>query len=69
MQLFTGQNLTGQTPLDVGKGGVTYQMYYGFAMEPSHYPDSPNQPSFPSTTLDVGEKYEGKIVYKFGVEP
>jgi aldose 1-epimerase len=68
MQLFTGQNLTGQTPRDVGKGGVTYQKYYGFAMEPSHYPDSPNQPSFPSTTLDVGEKYEGKILYKFGVE-
>ena len=43
-------------------------MYYGFAMEPSHYPDSPNQPSFPSTTLDAGEKYEGQIIYKFGIE-
>lgn len=67
MQLFTGQNLTGQTPRDVGKGGTTYQKYYGFCMEPSHYPDSPNQASFPSTTLDVGEEYEGKIIYKFGV--
>lgn len=68
MQLFTGQNLTGQTPRDVGKGGVVYQKYYGFAMEPSHYPDSPNQPSFPTTTLDAGEMYAGKIIYKFGVE-
>lgn len=67
MQLFTGQNLTGQTPRDVGKGGTLYQKYYGFAMEPSHFPDSPNQPSFPSTTLGVGEEYEGKIVYKFDV--
>ena len=67
MQLFTGQNLTGQTPRDVGKGGTLYQQYYGFAMEPSHFPDSPNQPSFPSTTLAAGEEYEGKIVYKFDV--
>jgi aldose 1-epimerase len=68
MQLFTGQNLTGQTPRDVGKGGVLYQKYYGFCMEPSHFPDSPNQPSFPSTVLSPNEMYRGKIVYKFDVK-
>jgi len=68
MQLFTGQNLAGQTPRDVGKGGVLYQKYYAFCMEPSHFPDSPNQPSFPSTVLSPGETYQGQIVYKFGVK-
>jgi aldose 1-epimerase len=67
LQLFTGQNLTGQMPRDVGKGGLTYQPYFAFCMEPSHFPDSPNHPSFPSTKLAPGETYEGKIVYKFSV--
>jgi aldose 1-epimerase len=69
MQLFTGTNLTGVVPRDVGKGGVTYQKYYGFCMEPSHFPDSPNQPSFPSTVINAGETYTGKIIYKFSVVP
>lgn len=69
VQLFTGTNLVGQAPRDVGKGGVLYQKYYGFCIEPSHFPDSPNQPTFPSTTLSPGETYQGKIVYKFSVVP
>jgi aldose 1-epimerase len=66
MQLFSGNNLAGQSPRDLGKGGVLYQRYTGFAMEPSHFPDSPNQPSFPSTVLDAGKTYQGEIVFKFG---
>ncbi|MBN2574824.1 MAG: galactose mutarotase [Deltaproteobacteria bacterium] len=69
MQLFTGTNLTGQVPRDKGKGGVVFQKYSGFCMEPSHFPDSPNQLSFPSTVLIPGETYEGKIIYKFSVVP
>jgi aldose 1-epimerase len=38
-------------------------------MEPSHFPDSPNQPSFPSTVINAGETYTGKIIYKFSVVP
>jgi aldose 1-epimerase len=38
-------------------------------MEPMHYPDSPNQPSFPSTVLDASKTYQGQIVYKFGTKP
>jgi aldose 1-epimerase len=68
MQLFTGTNLTGQAPRDTGKGGVLYQKYYGFCMEPSHFPDSPNQPAFPTTTINPGENYQGKIIYKFKVQ-
>jgi aldose 1-epimerase len=69
MQLFSGNNLAGQSPRDLGKGGVLYQEYSGFAMEPMHYPDSPNQPSFPSTVLDASKTYQGQIVYKFGTKP
>jgi aldose 1-epimerase len=69
MQLFTGQNLTGQVPRDVGKGNVTYQQYSGFCMEPSHFPDSPNQPGFPTTTIGSDDTYQGQIVYKFRVVP
>lgn len=39
-----------------------------FCMEPSHFPDSPNKPSFPSTQLKAGEWYTGKIVYKFSAQ-
>ncbi|HEY0464914.1 MAG TPA: aldose epimerase family protein, partial [Polyangiaceae bacterium] len=65
IQVFTGQNLTGMVPRDIGKGDVTYLPYTGFCLEPSHFPDSPNQPTFPSTTLDANETYSGQIVYKF----
>jgi aldose 1-epimerase len=67
LQLFTGQNLVGQVPRDIGKGGVLYQKCFGFAMEPSHFPDSPNQPGFPSTVLSPGQTYQGRIVYRFRV--
>jgi aldose 1-epimerase len=69
IQLFSGNNLAGQSPRDLGKGGVLYQRYTGFAMEPSHFPDSPNQPSFPSTVLDAGKTYTGHTVFKFGTKP
>ncbi len=69
LHFFSGQNLIGQTPRDVGKGGVVYQKYFGFALEPMRFPDSPNQPAFPSTTLGPRETYAGKTVFKFKVEP
>ena len=67
MQLCTGTNLTGVLPCDVGKGGVAFQKYYAFCMEPSHFPDSPNQPTFPSTVLLPNQPYSGSIVYRFSV--
>jgi aldose 1-epimerase len=67
IQVFTGNNLAGMMPRDTGKGGVTYQIYDAFCLEPSHFPDSPNQPNFPSTTLAPGETYQGEIAYKFSV--
>ena len=62
MQLYTGNFLDGH---NVGKGGAAYHQHYAFCLETQHYPDSPNQPSFPSTLLRPGEKYSQVTVYKF----
>jgi aldose 1-epimerase len=39
----------------------------GFALETQHFPDSPNQPDFPSTELRPGETFSSTTVYRFGV--
>ncbi|KAL3873208.1 hypothetical protein ACJMK2_036350 [Sinanodonta woodiana] len=51
-----------------GKGGVVYHQYGGFCLEAQHYPDSPNQPDFPTTVLRPGETYKQTTVYHFGVQ-
>lgn len=40
----------------------------GFALETQHFPDSPNQPSFPSTVLNPGEKFKSRTIYRFSVK-
>ena len=64
MQFYSGNFLDGTI---TGKGGWTYAFRNGFCMEPQHFPDSPNQPSFPSTVLKPGETYKNTIIYKFSV--
>ena len=49
----------------VGHGGKRYGRYEGFCLEMQHFPDSPNNPSFPSTVLLPGETYRQTTVYKF----
>lgn len=49
----------------IGKNGVTYRHRTGLCLETEHYPDSPNQPSFPAVILNPGELYETTTVYKF----
>jgi len=44
---------------------VVYKFRSAFCLEASHYPDSVNHPEFPTTTLQPGQWYTGKIVYKF----
>ena len=68
MQLYSGNFLEGKTPRDLGKGKTLYVFRSAFCMEPSHFPDSPNKPQFPTTVLKPGEWYTGKIVYKFSVK-
>jgi aldose 1-epimerase len=62
VQLYTGNFLDGTIR---GKGGWVYQRRNAFCLEPQHYPDTPNQPSFPTTLLKPGETYQNTIIYKF----
>jgi len=64
IQLYSGNFLDGTIK---GKGGKIYKKYWGLCLETQHYPDSPNQPSFPNTILHPGEKYSQKTVYRFSV--
>jgi aldose 1-epimerase len=48
-----------------GKGGACYPQHGGFCLESQHYPDSVNQPSFPSTQLEPGETYRHHTLYRF----
>jgi len=65
VQFYTGNFLDGKT---VGKGGLTYPRRSAFCLETQHYPDSPNQPKFPSVVLKPGERYHTITTYKFSVE-
>ncbi len=62
MQLYTGNFLDGSL---TGKGGAVYRKHYGFCLETQHYPDSPNQPNFPSCILRPGETYRSATEYRF----
>ena len=62
LQFYSGNFLDGSL---IGKGGVTYEQYAALCLETQHYPDSPNQPNFPTTVLRVGEHYRETTVYRF----
>lgn len=64
IQFYTGNFLDGTI---TGKGGHVYQHRNGFCLETQHFPDSPNQPTFPSTILRPGAEYRSRTVYTFGV--
>jgi aldose 1-epimerase len=65
LQFYGGNFLDGT---DTGKYGRPYDFRTSFCLETQHFPDSPNQPDFPSTILEPGEEYYSVCVYKFGVE-
>jgi aldose 1-epimerase len=65
IQFYTGNFLNGTI---TGKGGKVYNQYGAFCLETQHYPDSPNQPSFPSTELKPGQTYKTSTVYKFSAK-
>lgn len=48
-----------------GHGRQSYGRYYGFCLEMQHFPDSPNKPQFPTTSLMPGEVYRQTTIYKF----
>ncbi|MFM7606388.1 MAG: aldose epimerase family protein [Prosthecobacter sp.] len=66
VQLYTGNFLDGT---QIGKGGVSHPFRSGLCLETQHFPDSPNQPAFPSTLLQPGERYATETIYRFTVVP
>ena len=64
IQFYGGNFMDGS---DIGKYGKKFLYRESFALETQHFPDSPNQPSFPNTILNPGEVYQSKSAYKFSV--
>jgi aldose 1-epimerase len=65
VQFYSGNFLNGTV---IGKKGVKYVKHGGLALEAQHFPDSPNQPTFPNTILRPGETYKQTTVYRFSVK-
>jgi aldose 1-epimerase len=63
LQFYTGNFLDGTI---TGKRGGLYRQRYGFCLETQHFPDSPNHPTFPSTTLRPGDTYRTRTVFMTG---
>jgi aldose 1-epimerase len=64
VQFYTGNFLDGTF---AGTGGQVYRQGDAFCLETQHFPDSPNQPDFPSTELRPGEEFTSTTVYAFSV--
>ncbi|MFD7505075.1 aldose epimerase family protein [Streptomyces sp. NPDC059850] len=62
VQLYSGNFLTGTF---AGTSGQVYRQGDGFCLETQHFPDSPNQPAFPSTVLRPGATYRSTTVHSF----
>lgn len=63
--IFYSANHLRETVL--GRGGIPFTKNGAFCLETQHYPDSPNQPKFPSIILRPGETYRSQTVFKFSV--
>ena len=64
IQFYGGNFMNGS---DIGKYGKKFLYRESFALETQHFPDSPNQPSFPNIILLPGDIYQTKSIYKFSV--
>jgi aldose 1-epimerase len=65
VQFYTSNFIDGAF---TGTSGHAYRQGAGFTMETQHYPDSPNHPNFPTTTLNPGRTYDSTTVFAFGTE-
>ena len=65
VQFYGGNFMTGASPLKAGKKD---EYRSAFCLETQHFPDSPNQPSFPSTELKPGQTYRSTTVYQFSTK-
>jgi aldose 1-epimerase len=65
IQFYTGNFMNSTHTI---KGGKKDDKRTAFCLETQHFPDSPNQPTFPTTVLEVGKKYKTNTVYKFSLK-
>ena len=65
IQFYCGNFLDGRLK---GKAGKSYVHRGGFCLETQHYPDSPNQPNFPTTILKPGQTYKTTTTFKFSTK-
>ena len=65
VQFYTGNFLDGSLK---SKKLNKYKKRSGFCLETQHFPDSPNQPSFPNVILDPDKKYQTQTWYKFSTK-
>ena len=60
-------NTTDEYPIlfiiSAGKNGVKYEKQTGYCLETQHFPDTPNQPNFPTATISAGQKYHQRTVF------
>lgn len=65
LQFYSGNFLNGT---EAGRSRRSYRQGDGLALETQHFPDSPNQPQFPTTTLRPGETFRSSTIFRFGAE-
>lgn len=65
LQFYSGNFLDGTYK---GKGGAAYGKRSALCLETQHFPDSPNQPKFPSTILQPGKSYDSRTVFAFSAK-
>jgi len=65
VQFYTGNFIPADDSL-TGKEGANYRKHGGFCLETQKFPDSINQPNFPSCVVRPGDRYQHTVVYKFG---
>jgi len=65
LQFYSGNFLDGAL---TGKSGKPYARRTGLCLETQHFPDSPNQPNFPSTILQPGKSYDSRTVVTFSAK-
>lgn len=63
VQFYTGNFVH----FDGGHDGIDYRENAGLCLETQHYPDSPNNPQFPSVVLQPGEQYDTTTIYAFRI--
>jgi aldose 1-epimerase len=64
LQFYSGNFLDGSI---TGKGGVVYPYRSGLCLEAQHFPNSPNEESFPPVSLNPGETYRQTTIHRFSV--